>query len=112
MALIVHKYGGTSIGDVERIWRVVDRVQAARGAGHDLIVVLSAMSGETNRLVELAHAVTLNPTPRELDVLLSTGEQITIALLCMMLESRGCPARSYTGGQVRILTDSAHNKAR
>ncbi|MCP4041176.1 MAG: aspartate kinase [Gammaproteobacteria bacterium] len=112
MALIVHKYGGTSIGDLERIWRVVDRVQAARGSGHDLIVVLSAMSGETNRLVDLAHAVTLNPVPRELDVLLSTGEQITIALLCMMLESRGCPARSYTGGQVRILTDSAHNKAR
>ncbi|PTY37155.1 aspartate kinase [Saccharospirillum sp. MSK14-1] len=112
MALYVHKYGGTSVGSVERIEHVADKVKAARDAGDDIIVVVSAMSGETNRLVDLAKGVTEQPNPREMDVLLSTGEQVTIALLTMALHKRGCAARSYTGDQVRILTDSAHTKAR
>ena len=112
MALIVHKYGGTSVGSVERIQAVADRVIKARDAGDQMIIVLSAMSGETNRLLELAAGVSDRPAPRELDVLLSTGEQVTIALLSMCLEARGYPARSYTGSQVHILTDSVHNKAR
>ncbi len=112
MALIVQKYGGTSIGNVERIGVVAEKVIAARKDGHDVVVVLSAMEGETDRLVGLASAVSERPCARELDVLLSTGEQVTIALLSMALESRNCPARSYTGAQVHILTDSAHNKAR
>ena len=112
MALIVQKYGGTSVGTVERIGAVADKVAAARARGDDLIVVVSAMSGETNRLLALANAIHDTPVPRELDVLLSTGEQVTIALLSMALEKRNCPARSYTGAQVHILTDSAHNKAR
>jgi len=112
MALIVQKYGGTSVGSPERIEAVAEKVTAYRDQGHQVVVVVSAMSGETNRLLELAGAVTDRPVPRELDVLLSTGEQVTIALLSMALEKRGCPARSYTGGQVHILTDSAHNKAR
>ena len=112
MALIVQKYGGTSVGSVERIEAVADKVKKARDNGDDVIVVVSAMSGETNRLVALANAIQEHPSPRELDVLLSTGEQVTIALLSMALEERGCPARSYTGGQVHILTDNAHNKAR
>ena len=112
MALIVQKYGGTSVGSLERIAKVADKVVAARKAGDDLIVVLSAMTGETDRLLGLAKTIDPQPNPRELDVLLSTGEQVTIALLSMALEKRGCPARSYTGAQVRILTDSAFNKAR
>jgi len=112
MALIVQKYGGTSVGSVERIEAVAEKVKAAKDRSNDVVVVVSAMSGETNRLVELAHAIQERPSPRELDVLLSTGEQVTIALLSMALEKMGCPARSYTGGQVHILTDSAHNKAR
>jgi len=112
MALIVQKYGGTSVGSVERIEAVADKLKQARDRGDDVVVVVSAMSGETNRLVALAHAIQEQPNARELDVLLSTGEQVTIALLCMALEKLGCPARSYTGGQVHILTDSAHNKAR
>ncbi len=112
MALLVQKYGGTSIGSIERIEYVAKKVKAAREAGNDIIVVVSAMSGETNRLVELSRQISDNPVPRELDVLLSTGEQVTIALLSMALEKLGCPARSYTGSQVHILTDSAHNKAR
>ena len=112
MALIVQKYGGTSVGSVERIGEVGERVCAARAAGHDVVVVVSAMSGETDRLLELARAVNPKPPPRELDVLLSTGEQVTIALLSMGLEARGFRARSYTGAQVHIRTDSAHNKAR
>ena len=112
MALIVKKFGGTSVGSIERIQAVADKLQQSRKDGDDIIVVVSAMSGETNRLVGLAHAIQEQPTPRELDVLLSTGEQVTIALLSTALEKRGCPARSYTGGQVRILTDTAHNKAR
>jgi aspartate kinase len=112
MALIVQKYGGTSVGTIERIENVAKKVMIARNAGHDVVVVVSAMSGETNRLVALAQQITDRPTPREMDVLLSTGEQVTIALLSMMLEKLGCPARSYTGGQVHILTDSAYTKAR
>lgn len=112
MALIVQKYGGTSVGSIERIQAVADRVIKARDAGDQMVIVLSAMSGETNRLLELAAGVSDRPSPRELDVLLSTGEQVTIALLSMCLEARGYPARSYTGSQVHILTDSAHNKAR
>src|SRR5512143_108546 len=112
MALIVQKFGGTSVGSVERIGRVADQIIAWRKKGHDIVVVVSAMSGETNRLIALAKEVDPRPNPRELDVLLSTGEQVTIALLAMALERRGCPARSYTGGQVHILTDSAYNKAR
>nr|VFJ90713.1 MAG: aspartate kinase [Candidatus Kentron sp. LFY]VFJ97508.1 MAG: aspartate kinase [Candidatus Kentron sp. LFY] len=112
MALIVQKYGGTSVGSVERIRHVAERVSATRQAGNDVIVVVSAMSGETNRLTKLAHDITSHPNPRELDVLLATGEQITIALLSMVLSGVGCPARSYTGGQVHIRTNSVHNKAR
>jgi aspartate kinase len=112
MALIVQKYGGTSVGSPERIGHVADKVIAWRNRGNDVVVVVSAMSGETNRLIELASQVSDSPVPRELDVLLSTGEQVTIALLSMALAQRGCAARSYTGSQVHILTDSAHNKAR
>ncbi|MGB5474253.1 MAG: aspartate kinase [Gammaproteobacteria bacterium] len=112
MALIVQKYGGTSVGSPERIGHVADKVIDWRNRGNDLVVVVSAMSGETNRLIDLAGAISDAPSPRELDVLLATGEQVTIALLSMALEKRGCPARSYTGSQVHILTDSAHNKAR
>ncbi len=112
MALIVQKYGGTSVGTVERIEAVADKIKAWRDQGDDVIVVVSAMSGETNRLLALAQEIQTNPAPRELDVLLSTGEQVTIALLSMALESRGCSARSYTGHQVHIRTDGVHNKAR
>jgi len=112
MTLYVHKYGGTSVGTVERIQHVADNIIRARERGETLVVVVSAMSGETNRLVSLAHSLQERPAPREMDVLLSTGEQVTIALLCMALQARGCKARSYTGGQVRILTDQAHTKAR
>ena len=114
MALIVQKFGGTSVGTVERIEQVADKVKKFRDAGDDLVVVLSAMSGETNRLIDLAKQISgdVQPVPRELDVIVSTGEQVTIALLAMALIKRGVPAVSYTGNQVRILTDSAHNKAR
>ncbi len=112
MALYVHKYGGTSVGSTERIRHVADNIVKARGRGEDVVVVVSAMSGETNRLVALAQEIQARPDPRELDVLLATGEQITIALLCMALHEKGIPACSYTGGQVKILTDRAHNKAR
>ena len=112
MALIVQKYGGTSVGTPERIQAVADKVRAYRDQGHQLVVVVSAMSGETDRLLGLAANLAERPVPRELDVLLATGEQTTIALLAMALEQRGCPARSYTGAQVHILTDDAHNKAR
>jgi aspartate kinase len=112
MALIVQKYGGTSVGSVERIQAVAAKVKTFRDRGDDVVVVVSAMSGETNRLIGLARAIQERPSPRELDVVMSTGEQVTIALLAMALESQGCPARSYTGGQVHVLTDSAHNKAR
>lgn len=112
MALIVQKYGGTSVGSIERIEAVAERVIRYKEAGNDVVVVVSAMSGETNRLLALAQGISERPSPRELDVLLATGEQVTIALLSMALEKRGHPARSYTGAQVHILTDSAHNKAR
>lgn len=112
MALIVQKYGGTSVGTPERIQRVAEKVAGARRQGDDLVVVVSAMSGETNRLTDLAGALSSDPDPREMDVLLSTGEQVTIALLAMALKELGVDARSYTGRQVHILTDSAHNKAR
>lgn len=112
MSLIVQKYGGTSVGSVERINAVAKRVQGWRERGHQVVVVVSAMSGETDRLIGLAKAIQDQPAPRELDVLLSTGEQVTIALLSMALDAIDCPVRSFTGGQVRILTDSAHNKAR
>ena len=112
MALIVQKYGGTSVGDIARIEHVADKVLDTQRRGHQVVVVVSAMSGETNRLVGLAKEIDASPAPRELDVLLSTGEQVTIALLTMALKKRGCAALSYTGGQVHILTDSAHGKAR
>ena len=112
MALIVQKYGGTSVGTVERINAVADKVAGFRDKGDDLVVVVSAMSGETNRLTALAEEIMEFPTPREMDVLLSTGEQVTIALLTMALEQRGCRARSFTGAQVRVLTDDTHTKAR
>ena len=112
MALIVQKYGGTSVGTPDRIREVAKKVAAGRKRGDDLVVVVSAMSGETNRLTGLADEVSSQPDPREMDVLLSTGEQVTIALLAMALKELGCEARSYTGSQVHILTDSAHNKAR
>ena len=112
MGLIVQKYGGTSVGNIERIKKVAEKVMATRKLGHQLVVVVSAMSGETDRLIALAKSITPRPKPRELDVLLSTGEQVTIALLSITLEALGCPAQSYTGAQVHIRTDSTHNKAR
>ena len=112
MGLIVQKYGGTSVGSIERIQAVAQKVKATQEEGHQVVVVVSAMSGETNRLIALAHEIESSPAPREMDVLLSTGEQVTIALLCMALHKIGAHARSYTGAQVQILTDNAHSKAR
>ncbi len=112
MALLVQKFGGTSVGSIDRIEAVAEKVISYRDQGHDMVVVVSAMSGETNRLIELAQQIDPQARGRELDVLLTTGEQATIALLAMALEKRGYPARSYTGGQVKITTDSAHNTAR
>lgn len=112
MALIVQKFGGTSVGSVEKICEIANKIQGFRNQGHDIVVVVSAMSGETNRLLDLAHQIQKEPQPAELDVLLSTGEQVTIALLSMALTEIGCPARSYTGWQVAIRTDSVFNKAR
>jgi len=112
MALIVQKFGGTSVGSVERIRNVARRVAKWRAAGHDLVVVLSAMAGETNRLIALAKEVQPQPDPRELDVVASTGEQVTIGLLTMALLDLGVKARSYAGWQVKVRTDSAFTKAR
>ncbi len=112
MALYVYKFGGTSVGTPERIKAVAARIKTAHEAGDQIIVVVSAMSGETNRLVGLAKEMQLQPTDREMDVLLSTGEQVTISLLSMALHNLGCDACSYTGAQVKILTDSSHTKAR
>jgi aspartate kinase len=112
MALIVQKYGGTSVGSTERIKNVARRVAKWRAAGHDVVVVVSAMSGETNRLIALAKEIQAHPDPRELDVVAATGEQVTIGLLSMALMDIGVKARSYTGGQVRVLTDRAYTKAR
>ncbi|TMQ28926.1 MAG: aspartate kinase [Nitrospirae bacterium] len=112
MALIIQKYGGTSVGTIERIHCVADRIERAHKDGHRVVVVLSAMSGETDRLLRLAHEVTPLPDDRELDMLLSTGERVTIALLAMALRARRLDAQSFTGRQVGIMTDSAHTKAR
>lgn len=112
MTLIVEKFGGTSVGSIERINAVADRLIDKHKAGEQLVVVVSAMSGETNRLIKLAHEICDVPPAREMDVLVSTGEQVTIALLAMALEQKGQPARSYTGGQVSITTDRVHSKAR
>ncbi len=112
MPLLVQKYGGTSVGSNERIEAVAEKVIACRERGNDIVVVVSAMSGETNRLIALAKEIDPNPKGRELDVLLTTGEQVTIALLTMALHKRGHAAKSYTGAQARIITDSTHNKAR
>ncbi|MEK7874965.1 MAG: aspartate kinase [Pseudomonadota bacterium] len=112
MALIVQKYGGTSVGSPERIKHVARRIARWKGAGHQVVVVVSAMSGETNRLFALAREIQAHPDPRELDVMLSTGEQVTIALMSMALMDLGLKARSYTGSQVKVVTDSAHTKAR
>jgi aspartate kinase len=112
MALIVQKFGGTSVGSVERIRNVATRVARWKAAGHQVVVVPSAMSGETNRLIGLAKELQRDPDPRELDVVASTGEQVTIGLLSMALMAQGVKARSYTGAQVKVLTDSAFTKAR
>lgn len=112
MALYVQKYGGTSVGTTDRIEKVADKLKAFHEEGHQIVVAVSAMSGETNRLIGLAGDITDNPTPREMDVLVSTGEQVTIALLAMALHKRGIEAQSFTGWQVGIKTDSSHTKAR
>lgn len=112
MALIVQKYGGTSVANVERIRAVAERVAKFKMLGHQVVVVLSAMSGETNRLIGLAKDIQATPDPRELDMLVSTGEQVTIALLAMALKDLGLKAKSFTGSQVKILTDNAYTKAR
>src|SRR2546426_10741383 len=112
MALIVPKFGGTSVGSAERIRNVARRVAKWKAAGHDLVVVPSAMAGETDRLIALAKEIQALPDPRELDVVAATGEQVTIGLLAMALMDLGVKARSYTGWQVKIVSDSAHNKAR
>ena len=112
MGLIVQKYGGTSVGDVGRIRHVARRIVETREAGNDVVVVVSAMAGETDRLLALAYEITDAPDDRELDVILATGEQVSIGLLSLAIQARGAEARSFTGTQVRILTDSAHTKAR
>src|SRR5574342_359283 len=112
MALIVQKYGGTSVGDVDRITNVAHRVTAARRAGQDVVVVVSAMAGETDRLIGLAHKIAERPNERELDMILATGEQVSIGLLSLAIQGLGLRARSFTGGQVRIQTDDVHTKAR
>lgn len=112
MGLFVYKFGGTSVGSVERIKAVAEKVKKVHDQGEQLVIVVSAMSGETNRLIALANEIQKYPNSREMDVLLSTGEQVTTSLLSMALHELGCPACSYTGGQVKILTDSSHTKAR
>jgi len=112
MALIVQKYGGTSVGTIEKIGNVADKVAARAKSGDKVVVAVSAMSGETNKLIALADDISSNKHPREMDVLVSTGEQVTIALLTMALLDRGCDARSYTGAQIRMVTDNVHGKAR
>lgn len=112
MSLIVQKYGGTSVGDIERIKLVAERIVQAKSEGHDLVVVVSAMAGETDRLLSLAAQVSDAPDERELDVIIATGEQISIGLLALAIQQRGHRARSFTGSQVRIQTDTAHTKAK
>lgn len=112
MALIVQKYGGTSVGSLERIQHVVTKIQEAKQQGHQIVVVVSAMHGETDRLVQLAHKLSPSPDPREYDALVSTGEQVSTALLAISLLAKNCPARSYTARQVGIKTDNFHTDAR
>lgn len=112
MSLIVHKYGGTSVGSMERIRNVAKRVKRTKDEGHDVVVIVSAMSGETDRLIKMAHEISPNPNEREYDMLISTGEQVSMALLSIALNDIGCPSESFTGYQVGILTDSSHSKAR
>ena len=112
MALIVQKFGGTSVASTDRIKNVAKRVARWQAAGHDVIVVPSAMAGETNRLTALAKEISPSPDPRELDVIASTGEQVTIALLAMAMHAEGHKARSFSGSQVSVLSDSAFTKAR
>lgn len=112
MSIIVEKFGGTSVGNIERINAIADHLIKASKKGEQLVVVVSAMSGQTNKLIEMANEISTNPSAREMDVLVSTGEQVTIALLSMALHERGNDARSYTGGQVCIRTDNVHSKAR
>ena len=112
MSLLVQKYGGTSVGTVERIRQVAAKIRAAKRAGNEIVVVVSAMAGETNRLVALAHEISEMPDEREKDVLLASGEQVAIALLSLALKEQGQPARSFLGHQVRIETDKAYGKAR
>ena len=112
MSLIVQKYGGTSVGTIEKIGHVADKVAARAKSGDKMVVAVSAMSGETNKLIALAHEMSDKKHAREMDVLVSTGEQVTIALLTMALLDRGCDARSYTGAQIRMVTDDVHGKAR
>lgn len=112
MALIVQKYGGTSVGSIERIQHVASKVMSAKQAGHDVVVVVSAMSGETDRLIRLAQQLTSDPHPREYDMLVATGEQVSMSLLAIALAKNNCPARSYTGLQAGIITDNVHTKAR
>src|SRR5262245_5475259 len=110
LSLIVQKYGGTSVGSLDLIRRVAERVHEQRSRGTQVVVVVSAMGDSTDRLVDLARGLCDAPDAREMDVLLSTGEQVSIALLCMALRSRGCAARSYTGSQVRVVTSNVHGR--
>lgn len=112
MTLLVQKYGGSSVANIERIQNVARRIQKYHEKGNKMVVVLSAMSGETDRLIQLAHGLTKRPNPREMDALVSTGEQVSISLLCIALEAMGIKAKSYNGDQARILTDQVHTKAR
>src|SRR5450759_4055890 len=112
MSLIVQKFGGTSVGSIERIKNVAKRVARWKAQGHRLVIVPSAMSGETNRLIALAKEISPDPDPRELDVIASTGEQVTIGLLSMALLEQGVKAKSYTGAQGKVPTDSAFTKSR
>ena len=112
MALIVQKYGGTSVGSIERIQAIAERVARCRSEGHQVVVVVSAMSGETDRLAGLGNEISGNPAAREMDVLLASGEQVTVALLSMALADRGCPGRSFLADQIRIFTDGNHQRAR
>lgn len=112
MALIVQKFGGSSVGTLERIHHVASKIKQTREQGHDVVVVVSAMQGDTDRLIQLAHAITPEPMPREYDMLVSTGEQVSVALLSMALNAKNCSARSFTGHQIGVLTDDIHTKAR
>jgi aspartate kinase len=112
MALIVKKFGGSSVGTLERIQNVADKIVAAKQEGHDIVVVLSAMQGETDRLIQMANTLSSEPAPREYDMLVATGEQVSMSLLAIALNAKGCPARSYTGLQIGIMTDDIHTTAR